>query len=123
MDTSKIREAFLNAPEKQEDVAIPDWLAPLLEEGTELIIKDVPGVEIGNLKKQVEKNPNLNDMHATAALIVRCLANKATGELIFGPADRDAIAALGATKLASLDRQIGEFFGFNVSAVADAKKN
>lgn len=122
MDTNAIRTAFLNAPEKQEDITIPDWLAPLLEAGTELMVKDVPGVELGNLQKQAQKSGQ-DDVTTTAALIVRCLANKATGELIFQPADRDAIANMGATKLASLGEQIGEFFGMNKNAIADAKKN
>lgn len=122
MDTNAIRQAFLNAPEKQEDIAIPDWLAPLLEAGTELMVKDVPGVELGNLQKQAQKSGQ-DDVTTTAALIVRCLANKATGELIFQPADRDAIAQMGATKLASLGEQIGTFFGMNKTAIADAKKN
>lgn len=123
MDTNSIRSAFLNAPEKTQDVTIPAWLAPHLESGTELMIKDVPGAELGMLQKQSAKDPNGNDVVTTAALIVRCLANKATGELIFQPADRDAIAALGATKLTDLSLQIGEFFGFTADAIANAKKN
>lgn len=123
MNTNDIRSAFLNAPEKQQDVKIPDWLAPHLTPDTELIIKDVPGAELGMLQKQSAKDPNGNDVVTTAALIVRCLANKATGELIFQPADRDAIASLGATKLTDLSLQIGEFFGFSADAVANAKKN
>jgi hypothetical protein len=122
MDTNAIRTAFLNAPEKTADIAIPDWLAPHLEAGTELIIKDVPGVNLGILQKQATKSGQ-DDVTTTAALIVQCLANKATNELIFQPADRDAIANLGATKLATLGEQVSAFFGFTANAVADAKKN
>ena len=123
MDTQAIRTAFLNAPEKTQDVEIPDWLAPHLEPGTELAIKDVPGNELGRLQKQWNKDPNMDDVTQTAALIVRCLMNKATGELIFQPTDRDAIASLGGTKLVSLGMQIGEFFGFDKNALLNAKKN
>jgi len=123
MDTLKIREAFLNAPEKTADVEIPDWLAPYLEPGTELILKDVPGNDMGRLKKQWDKDPNMDEVTQTAAIIVRCLANKATGELIFQLADRDAIASRGGTKLTSLSLQIAEFFGFDKNAIANAKKN
>jgi hypothetical protein len=123
MDTQKIREAFLNAPEKIVDVEIPDWLAPYLEPGTELAIKDVPGNELGRLEKQAAKDPSMDDVTQTAALICRCLINKATGELIFQPTDRDAIASLGGTKLTPLSLQIGEFFGMHKDAIANAKKN
>lgn len=123
MDTNAIRAAFLSAPEKTSDVTIPEWLAPHLEPGTELAIKDIPGNELGRLQKQWQKDPNGDDVTQTAALICRCLVNKATGELIFQPADRDAVASVGGTKLTSLSLQIGEFFGFDAQAIANAKKN
>lgn len=123
MDTNKIREAFLSAPEKQQDVEIPDWLAPLLEPDTQLAIKDVPSDLLGVLQKQAQKDPNNGDVKLGAALICHCLINKATGEKIFQTADRDAIAALGTTKVASLSRQISAFFGFVANPVDDAKKN
>lgn len=123
MDTSKIREAFLNAPEKIEDVTIPDWLAPFLEEGTQLAIKDVPSDILTTLAKQAEKDPTLGDIKLSASMICEALINKATGENIFASTDRDAIAKLGATKITDLSQQIGKFFGFIPNAVAEAKKN
>jgi hypothetical protein len=123
MDTQAIRAAFLNAPEKTEDVIIPDWLAPFLEPETDLAIKDVPGNVLSLMRKQAQKNPDQDDATTAAAIICKCLMNKATGELIFSPTDRDAIAGLGSTKLDPLYNQIARFFGFTASPVADAKKN
>lgn len=123
MDTTKIREAFLNAPEKQEDVIIPDWLAPLLEPDTSLAIKDVSSDLLNVLKKQADKDPINGDVKFGAALICQCLINKATGERIFQSTDRDTVAGLGTTKVTSLSRQITEFFGFAPKPVDDAKKN
>lgn len=123
MDTQNIRNAFLNAPEKSADLEIPEWLAPHLEPGTELAIKDIPGNIIGALQKQAAKDPNQNDVTMGAALICRCLMNKADEKLIFDPADRDMIASWGATKLKPLNDQIGAFFGFVANPVAVAKKN
>lgn len=123
MDTQSIRSAILSAPEKTQDIEIPDWLKGALEAGTELMFRDIPSTELALLQKQAEKDPTQTDVHATAAMIVRSLANKATGELIFQQADRDAIAAMGATKLASLGSQMGEFFGFVQKPVEAAKKN
>lgn len=123
MDTTKIREAFLSSPEKQEDVIIPDWLASLLEPDTQLAIKDVPSDLLNVLKKQADKDPVNGDVKFGAALICQCLVNKATGERIFQSADRDAVAALGTTKVSDLSKQITEFFGFAQKPVDDAKKN
>jgi hypothetical protein len=123
MDTSKIREAFLSAPEKVEDVEIPDWLAPLLDADTQLAIKDVGSDLLNVLRKQADKDPLNGDVKFGAALICQCLINKATGERIFQSTDRDAIAALGTTKVTSLSKQITEFFGFVQKPVDDAKKN
>lgn len=123
MDTQKIREAFLSAPEKQEDVEIPDWLAPLLDADTQLAIKDVGSDLLNVLRKQADKDPLNGDVKFGAALICQCLINKATGERIFQSTDRDAIAALGTTKVTSLSKQITEFFGFVQNPVGDAKKN
>lgn len=122
MDTSKIREAFLNAPAKVEDIEIPDWLTPFLDPGTELAIKDIPSDTLGLLQKQAQKDQN--EVGMTASVICHCLINKATGETIFQPADRDALAALGATKLSTIGLQVGKFFGLlSGDAVAEAKKN
>lgn len=123
MDTQNIRSAFLGAPEKTADVEIPEWLLPHLEPGTELAIKDVPMNVIGILRKQAEKDPNANDATMSAALICRCLMNKADEKLIFDPADRDAIASLGSMKLKSLNEQISVFFGLIEKPVAAAKKD
>lgn len=123
MDTQSIRAAFLSAPEKQEDVDIPDWLAPLLDPDTQLAIKDVPSDQLNVLRKQAQKDPINGDIKLGAALICACLINKTTGEKIFQATDRDAIAALGMTKVASLSQQITKFFGFAGDAVEQAKKN
>lgn len=121
MDTSKIREAFLNAPEKQEDVDIPEWLAPLLEPDTQLAIKDMASDLLSTLRKQYLKDQN--DAAFAASIICNCLINKADGQLIFQTTDRDFIAKLGYTKLEPLYIQAGRFFGFSTTPVADAKKN
>lgn len=123
MDTQSIRDKFLNAEVKTTDLEVPEWLAAVLDPGTELILKDIPGNVVGVLTKQAQKDPNQDDVTFAAGLICRCIANKTTGELIFQPSDRDAIAALGVTKLKPLNEQINAFLGIAQNAVAEAKKN
>lgn len=112
MDTAKIREAFLNAPEKMEDVTIPDWLASLVDEDTQLALRDIPGDTFSLLQKQAHKDANLGDIQLGAALICHCLINKATGEPVFQSTDRDTVTKLGSGKLTPLAAQITTFLGF-----------
>ena len=123
MDTSKLREAFLAAPEKQEDVPLPEWLAPFVDADTQLAIKDLPGDVLALLRKQHKNSQNQNDATFAASIICKCLINKADGQLVFQPTDRDALAQIGSTKLEGLFKQSGVFFGWTDTPVADAKKN
>ena len=123
MDTAAIRAAFLAAPEKTQDIVIPDWLQAVLQPGTKLAIKDLPHDELAALRAQNECDPQANNATYSAALICKCLINRATGDLIFQPTDRDAIAHLGTTKLNPLYEQMAEFFGLSPEAKETAKKN
>lgn len=112
MDTSKIREAFLNAPDKQEDIPVPEWLVPFVDQDTQLALKDVPGEEISLLQKQARKDPAQGDLQFGASIIIATLIDKATGTRVFQPADRDALIKLGSTKLTPLASQVSAFLGF-----------
>lgn len=125
MDTKKIRDAFLNAPEKTEDILIPEWLKSLLEPDTRLAFKDIPSDLINLWRKQFIENDKTGNGQAnlSAALFCKALINAENGEPIFEAADRDMIVKFGMTRMQSLYDQLSSFLGFGTGAVADAKKN
>ena len=82
MDTKKIRDAFLNAPEKTEDILIPEWLKSLLEPDTRLAFKDIPSDLINLWRKQFIENDKTGNGQAnlSAALFCKALINAENGE-------------------------------------------
>lgn len=114
MDTQSLREAALNAPIKQEDIATPFW------PGTDghVAIGDVPTDELTALSSLAKEQ---NGMYSSA-LICRALINKETGEQLFSDADRDMINKQGSTVI-KLMKQLNSFFGFDTKAAIEAAKN
>lgn len=125
MDTNLLRQAFLSAPEKTQELVIPDWLKAVVEPDARILIKDIPDDEVGALRKENDVNPNGSNSLYGASLLCKCLVNATTQEPIFQPTDRDAIAHLGTTKLKPVYEQIMDFLGVTNTkeAVDNAKKN
>lgn len=116
IDTQSIREEILNTPRKQEDVPTPWWP----RSDGHIALRDVPTDEILALESVKNKSQGLY----VAALLIKALINKDTGDPIFADADREAVSKLGLTTLNPIFEQVQTFFGIgNKTAVADAKKN
>src|SRR4051812_1799073 len=105
MNGQSFREVAYQTPRKVEDVATPFW------PGTDghAMIADTPMDELAQLQKLAGSDPAAY----SAALIIKCLIVKETGEPAFTDADRDWIKSQGSVIL-QLVPKINEFFGFDV---------
>jgi hypothetical protein len=114
MSTVSLREMAMQSPRKQEDVPTPFWT------GTDghFAIADVPMKELVLLRPLAKSD----SASYTAAIIIKALINKFTGEQAFSDADRDWLATQASICM-TLIGPINIFFGFDTKAAVEAAKN
>lgn len=120
LDIQALREAALNEPAKQMDLATPFWR----NTDGNFAITDIPSDELMAFDA-IRKSAD-NKATYLAAIICRALVKRSTGQRVFQDADRDMIARMGASVLTPIFKQISEFFGLGEdvkAAVENAKKN
>jgi hypothetical protein len=113
MNTMSLREMAMQAPRKQRDVPTPFW------PGTDghFAIADVPMPDLVLMRDLAKTDP----AGYSAALIIKTLINKFSGETAFSDADRDWLKGQGSVVMA-LITPVNEFFGFDTKkAIEDAK--
>lgn len=116
MDTQSLREMAMATPRKTQDIATPFW------PGTDgqIAIADMNIDDITALRPLAASDPG----SYSAALVIKALVSKETGEQIFSDADRDSLKAQ-ASVLLPVVSEINEFLGFGstIKAVVAAAKN
>lgn len=115
MNGQSIREAAMSTPRKTEDIATPFWPTA---DGS-VAIADIPMSEIMILKDLAKPDP----AGYSAALAIKVLISRETGEPIFSDADRDWLKSQ-ASVLMALITPVNKFFGFDTKdIIEETKKN
>ena len=113
-NAQSFREEAYNTPRKTQDIATPWW--PKFD--GHMAIADVPTPELTALQPLAKQDPAAY----SAALIIRALIIKDTGEQAFNDADRDHLNESGSIVMA-LMKEINKFFGLDTKAAVEAAKN
>lgn len=108
------REDSYKAPRKMQDVATPWW--PKWD--GHMAIADVPMPEITAIRNLAKEDPAAY----SAALIIKSLIIKDTGEQAYNDKDRAHLMESGSIIMV-LIQEINTFFGFDTKAAIAAAKN